>query len=90
MADTGYVGLAVHTVARVSTAAHGGQIVITAAVRDAIGRTLPGGIELKSLGTWRLSGLRESVELLQAGADDLRDDFPPPRPVALSGRRGRP
>ncbi|MEZ0240546.1 MAG: adenylate/guanylate cyclase domain-containing protein [Chloroflexota bacterium] len=85
--DSGYVGLAVHTVARVCTSAHGGQIVISSAARDALGSTLPEGIALKSLGTWRLNGLRESMELLQARAEDLLDDFPPPRPVALAARR---
>jgi class 3 adenylate cyclase len=85
--ETGYVGLAVHTVARVCTSAYGGQIVISSAVRDALGDSLPDGVALKSLGTWRLNGLRESMELLQARAEDLLDDFPPPRSVALAGRR---
>ena len=83
LAETGYFGLAVHTVARVSTAAHGGQIVISSATRDAVGSSLPDGFTLKGLGTWRLDGLRESVELHQVRADDLLDDFPPPRPIAL-------
>jgi hypothetical protein len=48
---------------------------------------LPGGIVLKSLGTWRLHGLRDSVELLQVHADDLGDDFPAPRLVAQASRR---
>jgi class 3 adenylate cyclase len=87
LAETGYIGLAVHTVARVCTAAHGGQIVISSAARDALGRSLPNGIALKSLGSWRLNGLRESVELLQVRADDLPDDFPPPRPIALAAPR---
>jgi class 3 adenylate cyclase len=82
--ESGYIGLAVHTVARVCTSAHGGQIVISSAARDALGRSLPHGVALKSLGTWRLSGLRNPVELLQVRADDLLDDFPPPRPVALA------
>jgi class 3 adenylate cyclase len=87
LAETGYIGLAVHTVARVCTSAHGGQIVISSAARDALGRALPDGIALKSLGTWRLSGMRESAELLQVRAEDLLDDFPPPRPVALAAPR---
>ena len=86
-AETGYIGLAVHTVARVCTSAHGGQIVISSAARDALGTSLPDGIALKSLGTWRLNGLRESVGLLQVRADDLLDDFPPPRQVALAAPR---
>jgi class 3 adenylate cyclase len=84
LTETGYIGLAVHTVARVCTSAHGGQIVISSAARDALGSSIPDGIALKSLGAWRLNGLRESVELLQAGADDLLDNFPPPRPAALA------
>jgi class 3 adenylate cyclase len=87
LTETGYIGLAVHTVARVCTSAHGGQIVISSAGRDALGSSLPEGIALKSLGTWRLNGLRESMELLQVRADDLPDDFPPPRPVAVAGLR---
>lgn len=90
LAETGYIGLAVHTVARVCTSAHGGQIVISSAARDALGDPLPDGVVLKSLGSWRLHGLRESVELLQVRAADLLDDFPPPRAVALAAPRGRP
>jgi class 3 adenylate cyclase len=87
LAASGYIGLAVHTVARVSTAAHGGQIVISSAARDALGGSLPDGIALKGLGSWRLHGLREPVDLLQVMAEDLPDDFPPPRPVALAVAR---
>jgi class 3 adenylate cyclase len=87
LTETGYFGLAVHTVARVCTSAHGDQIVLTAAARDALGAASPPGFALKSLGTWRLSGLRESTELLQVLVDDLRVDFPPPRPVALAAPR---
>ena len=85
--QTGYVGLAVHTVARVCTSAHGGQIVLSSAAHDALGIPLPGGYAFKSLGSWRLNGLRESIELHQVRADDLLDDFPPPRPVALAATR---
>ncbi len=83
--ETGYLGLAVHTVARVCTSGHGGQIVLSSAAGDALGGQLPDGVALKSLGTFRLNGLRESTELLQVLAEDLLDDFPPPRPVALAG-----
>jgi class 3 adenylate cyclase len=84
LAESGYIGLAVHTVARVCTAAHGGQIVISSATRDALGGSLPDGVALTGLGAWRLNGLREPVELLQVHAKDLPDAFPPPRSVALA------
>jgi class 3 adenylate cyclase len=85
--ETGYLGLAVHTVARVCTAGHGGQIMVSAATRDALADDLPAGVGLTSLGTWRLNGLRESTELLQVQAADLIEAFPPPRPVALASSR---
>ena len=43
LTDTGYVGLAVHTVARICSAAHGGQILLSAAARNAVGRSQPTG-----------------------------------------------
>jgi class 3 adenylate cyclase len=87
LTETGYFGLAVHTVARVCTSAHGRQIVISSATRGALRGLLPDGVALKSLGTWRLDGMRESMELLQVRAKDLLDDFPPPRAVALARPR---
>ena len=87
LTETGYVGLSVHTAARVCTAAYGGQILISSTSRDALGTPLADGIDLKGLGRWRLHGLRESVELLQVRASDLLDDFPPPRSVAMARRR---
>jgi class 3 adenylate cyclase len=87
LSETGYIGLAVHTVARVCSSAHGGQIVVSSAARDALGSSVPAGVALKSLGSWRLNGLRETLELLQASAGGLLDNFPPPRPAALATRR---
>jgi class 3 adenylate cyclase len=84
--ETGYIGLPVHTVARVCTSAHGGQVIVSAATRDALAEAAPtADVDLTSLGTWRLNGLRESTELLQVVCGDLLADFPPPRPVALAG-----
>jgi class 3 adenylate cyclase len=78
LTDTGYVGVSVNATARVCTAAHGGQIVVSAAVRSAL-PSLPEGVVLRSLGTWRLRGLREPVALYQVEAADLPRDFPPLR-----------
>jgi class 3 adenylate cyclase len=76
LTETGYVGLSVHTTARVCSAAHGGQIVASSAVHAAVLRSLPDGVRLRSLGTWRLKGLREPEELFQAEAADLPSRFP--------------
>ena len=82
LTDAGYVGLAVHTVARICSAAHGGQILLSAAARDAVGQARPPGTRFRSLGSHRLRGLREAQVLFQAGAADLPARFPPPRTQA--------
>ncbi len=79
LTSSGYVGLAVHAVARVCAVGHGGQIVLTSAVLKAMGEGLPDGIEVLRLGEYRLRGLGEPLELLQAATEDLARDFPPPR-----------
>jgi class 3 adenylate cyclase len=79
LTDTGYVGLSVHAAARICFAAHGGQIVISSAVRAAVLDSLPDGVTLTSLGTWRFRGLPEPVDLFQINAADLLTDFPPLR-----------
>jgi class 3 adenylate cyclase len=85
LSDTGYVGLSIHAAARICFAAHGGQILLSAAVRAAVTESLPAGVSLRALGAWRFRGLPESVELFQAEAPDLGAEFPPPRSAAPAG-----
>jgi len=77
------VGLAVHTAARICSAAHGGQIVLSSAVHTAVIESLADGISLRSLGTWRFQGLREPEDLFQVDAGDLLVDFPPLRSLQV-------
>ena len=79
LTDTGYVGISVHAAARICFAAHGGQIIMSSAVRGALDEALPEGVGLRSLGAWRFRGLPEPVELFQVEAADLLADFPPLR-----------
>jgi class 3 adenylate cyclase len=76
LTDTGYVGLSIHAAARICFAAHGGQIVLSSAVRAAVVESLAPGISLRSLGAWRFRGLPEPMELFQIEAADLIADFP--------------
>jgi class 3 adenylate cyclase len=82
LTDTGYVGLSVHAAARICFAAHGGQIVMSSAVRAAVAASLADGVDLRGIGAWRFRGLSEPVELFQVEAADLLSDFPPPRSAA--------
>ncbi|MGH2359048.1 MAG: adenylate/guanylate cyclase domain-containing protein [bacterium] len=79
LTEFGYIGLTVNTVARVCSAAHGGQIVISRDTKAAIGVSAPNGIRLRSLGRHRLPGLTNAVALFQVEADRLLASFPPPR-----------
>ena len=79
LTDTGYVGLSVHAAARICFAAHGGQIVMSSAVRAALPDSLVEGVGLRSLGAWRFRGLPEPVDLFQVEAADLPADFSPLR-----------
>jgi class 3 adenylate cyclase len=85
LTDTGYVGLSVHAAARICFAAHGGQIVLSAAVRSAVLESLPDGVSLRSLGAWRFRGLPEPIDIFQAEAPDLVTDFPPLRSALPAG-----
>jgi class 3 adenylate cyclase len=85
LTDTGYVGLAVNTAARISYAAHGGQIVLSRAAQDAMHGFEPPGIGFRDLGLHQLHGLAVPEALFQAEVGDLPAEFPPPR----TGDRGR-
>jgi class 3 adenylate cyclase len=84
LTETGYVGVAVHAAARIGFAAHGGQIVLSAAVRAAVIDSLADGVSLMDLGAWRFRGLPEPMSLFQVQASDLLADFPPPRSAAAA------
>jgi class 3 adenylate cyclase len=79
LTDTGYVGLAVHTAARICFGAHGTQIVASSAVRAAVIDSLADGISIRSLGAWRFQGLPGAMDLFQVDAAGGGTEFPPPR-----------
>ena len=69
--DGDYFGSPVNTAARVEAAAHGGQIVLTEAVRAVA------GVEATELGVYALRDVAEPVRLVQIGDGE----FPPLRVV---------
>ena len=76
LTENGYVGLSVHAVARICFAGHGGQVLVSAPVNEAVREPLEGEVSLRSLGAWRFQGLSEPMELFQVDAADLIADFP--------------
>lgn len=78
LTDSGYVGISVHTAARVMAAAHGGQVLVSGDTRAAMDASLT-GVSLRSHGGHQLRGLQGLQELFQVEGDGLLTDFPPPR-----------
>ncbi len=79
LTDVGYIGLAVHTTARVCSAAHGGQIIVSGETRTAVGKSAPVGVRFRNLGRHRLPGLPDAETLFQVQAAGLLARFPRPR-----------
>lgn len=75
-----YVGLNVHLAARISSAAHGGQVLVSEPTAIAAGDV--SGMEFQPLGRHRLKDLSSPVEVLQVLHADLAVDFPPPRSLS--------
>jgi class 3 adenylate cyclase len=75
-----YVGMDVHTVARVSDAAHGGQVLVSDAAVLALCDPLPDGVALAPVRAVELRGIPGPPTVLhQLRAPGLAIDFPPPR-----------
>jgi class 3 adenylate cyclase len=71
-----YIGLAVHTAARVCAVGHGGQIVVSGDTREALKGAMPDGVRFRRLGSYHLRGLPASVPLFQVVAKGLTARFP--------------
>jgi class 3 adenylate cyclase len=61
LTDSGYVGVSVHTVARISAMAQGGQILISQAAVNAVGEERTEGATFTDLGERHLRGLGDQV-----------------------------
>jgi class 3 adenylate cyclase len=79
LSEANYIGMAVHTAARVSAAAHGGQILASSDTREALTGLMPDGVRFRRLGEFRLRGITSPVGLHQVRAKGLSTRFPPPR-----------
>ena len=78
--EEGYTGIDVHRAARIGSAGHGGQILLSATA------CAPTGFAVRDLGSHRLAGLPEPEHIHQLLADGLPRDFPPLRnTVAMLG-----
>ena len=72
-----YYSATINRCARLRTAAHGGQTLVSLATQALVRDALPDGLELRDLGEHRLKDLRRSEHIFQLVMHDLPADFPP-------------
>ena len=72
---SGYATLAVTQ--RIMSAGHGGQVLLSGAMRDLIHNSLPENVELLDLGEKRLKDLLFPEHIYQLNIAGLKTDFPP-------------
>ncbi len=80
--DNDYFGTTVNRAARIMSAAHGGQVLLSQAVVDLVRGRLPEQVSLRDLGLVRLRDLASPERLYQVLHPSLRRDFPALRSLA--------
>ena len=74
-----YFGIPLYRCARLTSTAHGGQVVVSSATALLVRDGLPAGTDLRDLGGHRLKDLRRPERIFQLVAPGLGADFPPLR-----------
>jgi predicted ATPase/class 3 adenylate cyclase len=77
--DGDYFGPPVNRVARLLTAAHGGQVLLSLPTQELVRDQLPKGTSLRDLGEYRLKDLFRPERVFQLLAPELPSEFPPLR-----------
>jgi predicted ATPase/class 3 adenylate cyclase len=75
--EEGYIGLDVHRAARIMSAAHGGQVLLSQATCELVVNELPEELSLKDLGEYRLKDIAGITKLFQLVIPGLPTEFPP-------------
>jgi predicted ATPase/class 3 adenylate cyclase len=74
--DNDYFGSPVNRAARIMSAAHGGQVLLSQAVVDRVRERLPSASSLRDLGSVRLKDLSRPERVYQLLHPQLRQEFP--------------
>ena len=75
--DGDYFGPPVNRVARLLSAGHGGQVLLSSSTQELVRDHLPADTQLRSLGERRLKDLSRPERVFQLTAPDLPSEFPP-------------
>ena len=79
-----YFGPPVNRTARLLSAGHGGQVLLSLATQEFVRDWLPAGVIVEDLGERRLKDLSRPERIFQLAVHDLPSEFPPLR--TLEGR----
>jgi hypothetical protein len=85
--DEGYIGMDVVRAARICSAAHGGQVLLSETTRALVGADLPEGVGIRDLGEQQLKDVR-AEHLYQLELEGSPTYFPLPRTAAPSSEFG--
>jgi predicted ATPase/class 3 adenylate cyclase len=77
--DGDYFGPAVNRAARLLTAGHGGQVLLSGEAADTVLAELPSEITLRHLGSVPLRDVKDATRVYQPVGEGLRSDFKPLR-----------
>jgi hypothetical protein len=82
--DEGYVGLDVVRAARICSAGHGGQILISETTRALLGNDLPERVSVRDLGQQHLKDVQHE-HVYELSLDESQAEFPPLKVAQQSG-----
>jgi class 3 adenylate cyclase len=74
--EEGYVGLDVVRAARICSAGHGGQILVSETTRALVGNDLPEGVSVRDLGRQHLKDIQHE-HVYELSLDEGKREFPP-------------
>jgi predicted ATPase/class 3 adenylate cyclase len=71
-----YLGIDVHRAARIASAGHGGQVLVSESTRALVAGALPQDVTLQDLGEYRLKDLVRAEHIYQLVVPGLPSEFP--------------
>jgi class 3 adenylate cyclase len=74
--DEGYVGMDVVRAARICSAGHGGQILVSETTRALVGNDLPEGVSVRDLGKQNLKDVQRE-HVYELSLQETPEEFPP-------------
>jgi predicted ATPase/DNA-binding SARP family transcriptional activator/class 3 adenylate cyclase len=81
-----YVGLGVHRAARICSAGHGGQVLLSQTTRELLRDEPMDGVAMRDLGEVRLKDIDGPERIFQLLAPGLEQEFPPLKGDRVPGR----